>query len=229
MADLSALIPAYNRATLIGDAIESLLAQTLPPTEILVYDDGSTDRTSAVAARYDKVRIIRDDQNRGVSHARNVLLAECSTRYAAWQDSDDISNVYRLEKQFAALQSNGAPLSFCAWTYFKYVNHLQWRAEPVPFDRAGTRCMGGAMMDRDRCQTINFDLDITLGGEDLVWLREIELRYGRAIELAPLMYFVRRHRNRIGSIKLRREHKVKKAQSGEAYGRAMRRLDKLEA
>ena len=67
----SVIIPAYNSAATLARAIDSVLAQSYPAHEVIVVDDGSTDGTSDVAARYgDKLRYIRQD-NAGVSSARN--------------------------------------------------------------------------------------------------------------------------------------------------------------
>ena len=73
-ADLiSVVIPCYNQAHYLGEAIESVLAQSYPYFEIVVIDDGSTDNTSEVAGRYHGVRCIRQD-NQGLSAARNSGL-----------------------------------------------------------------------------------------------------------------------------------------------------------
>src|ERR671910_914102 len=67
---VSVVIPCYNQARFLGEAIESVLAQTYPHFEIVVVDDGSTDNTQEVAARYPEVRCSRQ-HNQGLSAARN--------------------------------------------------------------------------------------------------------------------------------------------------------------
>ncbi len=92
---ITALIPAYNEASRIGAAIESVLAQTYPATEILVIDDGSSDDTAAVAARYG-VRVVTQ-KNAGISAARNRAFAEATGDWIALLDADDRWLPQRLE------------------------------------------------------------------------------------------------------------------------------------
>jgi glycosyltransferase involved in cell wall biosynthesis len=85
---VSVIIPCYNQAHFLGDAVESVLNQSYPHFEIIVVDDGSTDNTSEVAARYNQVRCIRQ-QNQGLSAARNTGLRESTCEYLVFLDSDD--------------------------------------------------------------------------------------------------------------------------------------------
>ena len=70
---VSVIIPCYNQAQFLPEAIESALAQTYPHREIIVVDDGSTDGTTKVAADYAALQYIRQE-NSGVSAARNTGL-----------------------------------------------------------------------------------------------------------------------------------------------------------
>jgi glycosyltransferase involved in cell wall biosynthesis len=86
---ISAVIPTYNRAHLIGRAIESVLGQRYAPTEVIVIDDGSTDRTRQVVESYDaRVRYVFQS-NSGVSTARNRGVKEARFEWIAFLDSDD--------------------------------------------------------------------------------------------------------------------------------------------
>lgn len=90
---VTVVIPAYNRAHLIGRAIRSALDQTLPPDEVVVVDDGSVDGTAAVVEglrRADRrVRLVVSTRNAGVSAARNLGVREASGDLVAFLDSDD--------------------------------------------------------------------------------------------------------------------------------------------
>ena len=85
---VSVVIPCYNQAHFLGEAIESVLAQSYPHFEIVVIDDGSTDTTSEVAGRYPGVRCIRQD-NQGLSAARNSGLRHSEGEYVVFLDADD--------------------------------------------------------------------------------------------------------------------------------------------
>src|SRR4028119_1234933 len=85
---VSVIIPCYNQAYFLGEAIESVLAQSYPHFEIVVVDDGSTDNTSEVAARYPGVRCIRQE-NRGLAGARNEGIRHSSGSYLVFLDADD--------------------------------------------------------------------------------------------------------------------------------------------
>ena len=85
---VSALVPAFNEATRIRTAIESALAQTEPPAEILVIDDGSSDGTAALAASLGARVIVQP--NAGIARTRNRLLREAAYPWLAFLDADDV-------------------------------------------------------------------------------------------------------------------------------------------
>jgi glycosyltransferase involved in cell wall biosynthesis len=98
---ISVIIPAYNAADYVGRAIESALAQTYPPLEILVIDDGSTDATAETVARYPApVRLLRQP-NGGPGAARNHGAREAKSEWLALLDADDVWLPHKLETQVA--------------------------------------------------------------------------------------------------------------------------------
>ncbi len=120
MADrpsISVVIPAYNREHTILTAVRSVLWQTLPPTEVIVVDDGSTDNTAAAVEGLgdSRVRLIRQ-LNGGISAARNAGIHAAACEWVAFQDSDDEWLATKLERQFAAQAANAASPDafFCA-------------------------------------------------------------------------------------------------------------------
>ena len=87
---VSIIVPAYNYAEFIEQALESALAQTYPNIEIVVVDDGSTDQTPVILRRYaDRIRIVTQD-NLGLAAARNTGLREASHGLVAFLDADDV-------------------------------------------------------------------------------------------------------------------------------------------
>jgi glycosyltransferase involved in cell wall biosynthesis len=103
---VSVIIPTYNRAKYIRDAVESALNQTRVPDEILIIDDGSTDNTPEILARYPApVRVIRQ-QNRGRSAARNVGLDQARGDAIMFLDSDDMLLPTNIEHCTAAMSKS---------------------------------------------------------------------------------------------------------------------------
>src|SRR5512141_170042 len=87
---VSVIIPSYNRANYLPLAIDSILAQTDPATEIIIVDDGSTDNTPDVVKSFgDKVRFY-EQHHAGVSAARNYGLSLARGNVIAWLDADDL-------------------------------------------------------------------------------------------------------------------------------------------
>jgi glycosyltransferase involved in cell wall biosynthesis len=99
---VSVVIPCYNQARFVGEAIASALAQTHQPIEIVVVDDGSTDDTADVVSRYRGVRLIRQD-NRGLPAARNVGWRASHGQYVIFLDADDRLLPYAAAVALAAL------------------------------------------------------------------------------------------------------------------------------
>jgi glycosyltransferase involved in cell wall biosynthesis len=96
---VSVVIPAYNSADYLADAIESSAGQDYDgPIEVIVVDDGSTDDTAAVAERYPEVKLFRQD-NQGPAAARNVAIEAAGGEVIATLDSDDRMLPGRLRKQ----------------------------------------------------------------------------------------------------------------------------------
>src|ERR1700736_1205130 len=101
---VSILIPAFNEARWIGDAIASAVDQTWPHTEIIVVDDGSTDGTAAIAKRFASANVkIATQPHQGASAARNLAFSLCQGDYIQWLDGDDLLAPDKIERQLAAL------------------------------------------------------------------------------------------------------------------------------
>lgn len=102
---VSVIIPNYNYGRYVGEAIESVMTQTVPVHEIIVVDDGSTDNSKEIVSAYgERVKLICQ-KNRGVGAARNAGVAASTGEYVAFLDADDVwlpNKTERQLEQFAA-------------------------------------------------------------------------------------------------------------------------------
>jgi len=99
---VSVVIPAYDAERFLGEAIESVLAQTYSPLELIVVDDGSRDTTAGVAGGYPEAKVIRQ-ANAGPSAARNRGFAASGGEMIAFHDADDTMTLDKLEIQVGHL------------------------------------------------------------------------------------------------------------------------------
>jgi glycosyltransferase involved in cell wall biosynthesis len=110
---VSVIIPTYNRQSQIAAAVESAMAQTHRNIEIIVVDDGSTDGTAAVLARFgNRIRILRQS-NSGPSSARNRGAAAAGGGILAFLDSDDQWLPDKISRQLALMDRGGSRMSCC--------------------------------------------------------------------------------------------------------------------
>jgi hypothetical protein len=129
---VSVVVPCYNAERFLGATLDSALGQEGVAVEVLVADDGSSDGTSEILARYgDRVRVLRQDR-RGPSAARNACLGAARAEYVALLDADDRFRPGKLARQVAVLDArpdvglvytgwhvvdaDGAPLPHQGWS-----------------------------------------------------------------------------------------------------------------
>ena len=106
---ISVVIPAFNAERYLGAAIESILGQTHPVTEIIVVDDASTDDTAAVAESFgDRVRLLRQEKL-GANAARTLGVQASSGTFLAFHDADDLWEPTKTQVQLDAFRSEPEP------------------------------------------------------------------------------------------------------------------------
>jgi glycosyltransferase involved in cell wall biosynthesis len=123
---VSILIPAYNAEQWIAETLHSAVAQTWEPKEIIVVNDGSTDRTQEIARKFEPqgVRVI-DQKNAGAAAARNKAFSLCRGDYIQWLDADDLLAPDKIARQMVLLpelQDRRVLLSG-GFAHFKYRYH----------------------------------------------------------------------------------------------------------
>ena len=108
MCEVSVIMPAYNSEKYIGEAIESVIAQTYKNWELIIVNDGSKDATSEVVKKYDDKRIVFVDnaENQGFLYSLNYAISIAKGEYIARLDDDDVACSDRFELQVSYLNSN---------------------------------------------------------------------------------------------------------------------------
>jgi len=114
-AAISVIIPCYNAEGWIGEALQSVLDQDVPTPEIIVVDDGSTDRSAEVVREtFPAVRLARIEKS-GVSRARNVGTKMATGQFLQFLDADDLLAAGKLRVQTEALERTGADVAYGDW------------------------------------------------------------------------------------------------------------------
>jgi len=199
---ISVLIPAFNREKWVEQSLRSILNQTYKDLDIIIYDDGSTDNTlnicKKLAEEDNRIRIIEGKENKGVAEARNILLNNCQTKYAVWHDTDDFSNIRRIELQYEEMKKKER-LIFGTWDNLSY-HPGEWKEEPKIQTRPKPRPKGFATLMFPVKKEINFDPNKKLGGEDWDWIEKMRRRY-HEILIPQRVYYINFHLDKIGQWK----------------------------
>lgn len=195
--DVSCIVPVYNGAKFIDEALQSIVNQTHPVAEIIVVDDGSTDSTaSVVAAWLDRVTYVRKD-NGGPASARNLGVQLSSAPYLSFLDADDLWHPEKLERQlrrFAERPDLELSLTHkrCFWVDEMRDEGERLRREGHPFaeDHPGYVCQTMLMPRSTYVRVGEFDDSLRIG-EDTDWLLRAE-RVGVVREILPDVLVYRR-------------------------------------
>lgn len=119
---VSIIIPTYNREHTIKRAVDSVLEQTYQDFELIIVDDASTDNTCQIISEYkdSRIKYLKTEDRHGANHARNVGISNAQGEYIAFQDSDDVWQPDKLEKQMKILQEE----SDVDIVFSRYLHHL---------------------------------------------------------------------------------------------------------
>jgi glycosyltransferase involved in cell wall biosynthesis len=192
------VIPCYNAAPFLGAAIESVLNQSQSPLEILVIDDGSTDRSAAIAESYGPPVRVVSQKNQGESIARNRGIDEARGDWVAFLDADDVWLPEKLERQVAVAAPNVA----CVHTnYYKFgtgQNRCDFSkipaAERYSLERffLGQSPLGSSTLMVPKSLPARFP-DWTRYAEDAIYIAEVS-RLGKMVLVPEFLTAVRCHR-----------------------------------
>lgn len=225
----SVVIPTYNREKFIGRAIKSVLKQSCKDYELIVVDDGSTDKTSKVVKSFGKqVQYIRQ-KNKGPSEARNTGIQSARGKYIAFLDSDDrfLPNKLKENKNFL-IQNQGSPFLY-SWYYDvrpgrrrrlirdlkSYPNLKKFRDHL--FKRKITIRTSTVVIQED-CfdQTGLFNAKYRYSQDWDMWLR-LACKYPGSCQKKPLSVYRRHHRKRIPGSK---RHSIIRKAAKKLYKRS---------
>ncbi len=202
---------AYNEERFLGEAVESVLAQSFSDFELIITDDGSNDATPQLARSFaernpDRVKVIRGEHNQGKPFALNRALAVRRGELIAWLDGDDVMLPGKLASQVAALDADPAAAG-CSHDAEMFqsddgsvIGRFSHVANGAPLRSGGIelwfdptyRMLPSATMIRSAlCPAGGFDERLTFTND---WLFDIEVfRHGRCVALDDVLVRYRRH------------------------------------
>ena len=113
---VSIIIPTFNSEKFIAETIQSIQAQTYTNWEVIIVDDGSSDKTVSIVSKMaqldPRIHLFQLEKNSGAGIARNLALNKANGRYIAFLDSDDLWKPTKLEKQIKFMTQNNLPFTF---------------------------------------------------------------------------------------------------------------------
>lgn len=242
---ISVLITAYNREKYILECIRSVFSQSYPHFKIIVYDDASTDATRDKIQAFrkhlrmeykDRLELIPGKVHKGVGFARDFLLGQIKTPYACWLDSDDLMHPERLVKQLAKIKRGSYDIVFSYAERFSIGEEGKKNTKDVikidvkkysDFNSLRYNTIAASGFFRRELQEYHFNSELTLGGEDILWLYTL-LKAGKKIGLVPKsLYYYRMHGERIGVVKRQSKFAERKKLENQIVVKALAILDKV--
>ena len=204
---VSVIIPSYNRADLVGQTIENMLRQTLPPHEVIVVDDGSTDASVEVIRAFGGRVTLIEQANGGPGSARNTGLAVATGDFIQFMDSDDLASLNKLAVQARALAATGADMAYGPWIQMRMAGReVRWmdyvlQPEPAPSNRPlyethlrrWALVLQNCLFTRAFLQARGALKTDLLGTEDFEYLTRIFLAEPRVIFTPECMVYYRLH------------------------------------
>ena len=207
---VSVLLPVYNNMAYLGEAISSMLTQTVDDLECIILDDGSTEPVWQVIETFTDPRIVhvRQPTNMGLAAALNCCLDVARGRYFARMDSDDISMPTRLEEELALFTAGVGLVSCWGYTVSADGQRIPPAEDPYLFSRIrvsneairqniaqGNLLLGAAsIFPREVFERIGyFDEELALAEDYNYWLRILQ-HYEVAV-VPKELYQRRRHAN----------------------------------
>ena len=197
---VSVIIPLFNAEQYIKQALDSIMVQTYKNVEIIVVDDCSTDNSLDIVSNYEKVKIIKSEQHRYPSYARNLGLRESQGELIAFLDADDFWVVEeKLELQVGILLKK----KDVDGVYGKFKNFFETNKTIPPFikdkyldEKFGTIInLGTLVIKKSSFDKIGFFSEEIHYGEDLDWFIRAK-DAGLKLIFYPMVFMHRRLHNK---------------------------------
>ncbi|MFM5888849.1 MAG: glycosyltransferase family 2 protein [Dolichospermum sp.] len=196
---ISVIIPCYNRERYLAEAIESVLDQTYPHIELIVIDDGSSDRSGEIAQSYPL--IYHYQTNGGIGAARNAGIALANGKFLAFLDSDDIWVKDKLAKQMAIFDTNldiEAVFGYAQNFYSpeldeNFRNRIRCPEQPI-----AAHLSSAMLINRSAFLRVgNFDTNLKIG-PDVSWYILAMEHQLQQITIPDVVYYRRLHESNSG-------------------------------
>lgn len=222
---ISVLLPVYNRQKQVKNAIKSILWQTYQNIELIIWDDGSTDKTVNVIKNFndDRIRLYTGNKNKGNYYARNRLIELAKSNICVWQDSDDLSNIKRIELQYNELlnkyKMNDKILlktRMCKIKKKLNKNYINSHIKGKPISKPqGPAPFASIMFMKNNI--IYFPEKAWMGGGDTCWRNCLTMTKGFQEKTVNYrLYFISYPGNRVSKLKKKNNNKNERKKSDQA-------------
>lgn len=206
---VSVIMPAYNSALFIEEAIQSIIDQTYPFWELLIMDDCSSDNTAAVVEailkRDQRIKLFKSEKNTGIAKQMNKALVECRGEYICRMDSDDISHPDRIREQLRLLEES-KDIAVCMTGYRLFTQKDQLNAPVKEKDISSEEIKVEMMKDLPVCgasffarrevmTNYFFDEGLKIAEDYDLFSRMILVN--KISNISKILYYYRKHGNSI--------------------------------
>ena len=195
---ISVIVPCYNQGIYLKETIQSALASTYRPLEIIIINDGSTDDSLELArvleAQHPEVQVL-NQANAGVTKARNMGIAKAQGEYILPLDGDDLISATYIEKGIAVLSMRPeVKVVYCQAEKFSDSGRKPWKLKPFSLQQLAKDNMifvSALFRKADALEVGGFSEDMQLGREDWEFWIKLLKNGGEVVQLPEVGFFYR--------------------------------------
>ena len=207
---VSIVLPTYNGAKYISKSIDSCLNQTYKNLELIIVDDGSSDKTPEIIKSYkdERIKYIKHEKNKGLSHALNTGFANATGEYLTWTSDDNYYADSAIEKMLSVLRTKECDFVYCDFYRFRDENPSDMKLVKLPdtLNLNNQNGVGACFLYTKKVKNVtgNYNYETVLAEDYDYWIRVSKNFLMRHIP-EPL-YFYREH---INSLSFSRIHEIR--------------------